>query len=181
MGLTMCDPITQAATQLAIQGANIAGTRSAAKSQFLANATLREQQNEEIAAQANARAGERVKQSRAERARLRVAGGEAGIAGNSFEALLLDSVFQEDQDIATIGLDARFQDRASETRFLSANSRVNNPGVLENGLQIAGAGVQGFAQGKAFQSRIPSSETIDRLSIPIAGDNFNPARTQGLA
>ena len=160
----MCDPVTATITALSVASSavGVAGQRSAAKAQFQANAAAREAQNEEIAAAASTRAGERVKQARAERASLRVAAGEAGIAGSSFEALLADSVLQEDMDLGLIGQDASFQDRASETRFLSANAAVRNPSALESGLMIAGAGVRGFDAGRRITSRIPSSP----LEIP---------------
>lgn len=179
----MCDAIVLATTALSVaqSGAGIVGQRAAAKSQFRANARQREAQNEEIRAQASVRSGERVKQARAERARLRVAGGEANIGGNSFQALLQDSIFQEDQDIATIGLDARFQDRASEARFLSANAAVRNPSLLENGLTLANAGARGFNLGQSITSRVPSSSLEIPTSEPFAGGTELTGATRGLA
>lgn len=143
----MCEPVTLATLAVAATGAQIYGGREAAKGQFSANARQRAAQNEEIRAASNAKAGERVKQMRAEQARLRVAAGEAGVSGNSFFAQLQDAAFQSDMDIATIGKDAYFQDRASETRFLSANAQVNNPGLLTNVAKLTAAGVSGYAAG----------------------------------
>lgn len=153
----MCEPVTltMMALSVASAGAGIAGTRSAAKKQFASNARQREAQNDQITDQASVKAGERVKQARAEQARLRVAGGEAGVSGNSFEALLMDSVLQADMDLGIIGKDAANADAASEARFLGANASVRNPSLLENGLQIAGAAASGYSLGKSLT--IPKS------------------------
>ena len=140
----MCDPVT--ATVLAIGSAALGANsqRSTARRQLRSNATQREQQQKQLQAQASVKAGERVTQAQAEQARLRVAGGEAGISGLSFEAQLMDSVFQTDQDLALIGKNLAFADQASETRFQSANNSVNNPSALQTGLAIAGAGVGAY-------------------------------------
>lgn len=171
----MCDPVTMAVTSIAMKGVQIAGQRSAAKKQFASNARNREIQNDQITDAASVKAGERVKQARAEQARLRVAGGEAGVTGNSFEALLMDSVLQADMDIGTIGKDAANQDAASEARFLSANASVKNPSLLENGLQIAAAGAQGFSMGQSLT--IPTSTLpVGAGGVPAVG---GPTLTPG--
>ncbi len=163
----MCEPVslTVAALSVLSAGANIHGTREAAKTQFAANAAQREAQQEEILASASVQAGERVKQARAERARIRVSAGEANVAGNSFMAMLSDSVLQEDMDIGTIGLDARFQDRASEARFMSANAAVNNPSLFQNITKLGMAAVSGYSMGQSLL--IPTS-TIPG-GVPMAG------------
>jgi hypothetical protein len=140
----MCDPITATVLTIASTAVGANSQRSAARKQFRSNATQREQQSEELQAQASVKAGERIKEARAEQARLRVAGGEAGVTGLSFEAQLLDSAFQADQDIALIDQNLAFADRASETRFQSANNSVNNPSGFQTGLAIAGAGVNAY-------------------------------------
>lgn len=161
----MCELVTIAMTAISVlsAGASAVGQRANTKAQFGANAAQREAQNEEINAKASVQAGERVKQARAEHARLRVAGGEAGVSGQSFEAQLMDSVLQADMDIGIIGKDASFADRASEARFLSANAQVYNPSGLETGLQIAGAAAQGYSMGQSLL--IPSS-TAGAASVP---------------
>lgn len=160
----MCEPVslTMMALSVAQAGAGIAGQRSAAKTQFRSNATQREVQNDQINDQASVKAGERVKQARAEQARLRVAGGEAGVTGNSFEAGLMDSVMQADMDLGIIGKDAANMDTASEARFLSANASVRNPSLAENGLQIAGAAAKGYSLGQSLT--IPTSEVAATVS-----------------
>lgn len=165
----MCEPvsITMAAISIASTVMGQVGTRKAAKAQFASNAAQREAQNDQITDQASVKAGERVKQQRAEEARLRVAGGEAGVAGNSFEALLMDSVLQADMDIGIIGKDAANMDAASEARFLSANASVKNPGALENGLAIAGAAASGYAFGANLA--IPTSSVAPSIAKSAVG------------
>lgn len=172
----MCEPvsITMAALSVASTVMGQVGTRKAAKAQFASNAAQREAQNDQITDQASVKAGERVKQQRAEEARLRVAGGEAGVAGNSFEALLMDSVLQADMDLGIIGKDAANMDAASEARFLSANASVKNPGALENGLQIAGAAASGYAFGSSLA--IPTST----VAAPIASSTSSTLPQAGV-
>lgn len=172
----MCEPVslTMAALSVAQAGFGIAGQRSAAKAQFASNAAQREAQNDQITDQASVRAGERVKQQRAEEARLRVAGGEAGIAGNSFEAMLMDSVFQADMDLGIIGKDAANADAASEARFLSANASVKNPSLLENGLTIASAAASGYSFGQSLS--IPMSQ----VAPTVAGSTSGPTSIRSL-
>lgn len=153
----MCEPVTIAMMVISVASAAMQqkGKHDAAKAQFALNATQREQQSEEIHAASSIKAGERVQQSRAEQARLRVAGGEAGVLGQSFEAMLMDTVMQEDMDLGIIGLDAKFAQRASETRFLSANASVDNPSGMETGMALVGAAAQGYSMGQSLS--IPTS------------------------
>lgn len=147
----MCEPMTMAALSIASTAAQTIGQRSAAKAQFGANAAQRQAQNEEIAAKAGQKAGERVKQSYAEQSRLLVAAGEAGVAGNSVSAVIGDAGAQADFDIADIGKNAEFEDRASQARFLSANASVQNPTFLSTALNLASSGVSGYAMGKSLE------------------------------
>ncbi len=144
----MCEPTTiMLAISLASGVASAIGTRRTAKNQMEALAEQRDAQNEEIAGKAGREMGERVKQGRAEQARLRVAGGEAGIDGQSFAANMMDVAFQQDFDLAAIEKDAEYAQRASGARYKSGLAGVKNPGVLESGLQIAKAGASGYASG----------------------------------
>lgn len=147
----MCEPVTMATLAVTSAAIGEIGKRQAAEAQFGANAAQRSAQNEEIAASSSAKAGERVKQARAEQSRLLVAAGEAGVAGNSVSAVIGDAGAQADFDVATIGKNAEFQDRASEARFLSANASVDNPTFLSSALNIATAGVGGYATGKSLE------------------------------
>ena len=143
----MCDPVTMSIAMGASKGLQIWGQRQMTKAQFGTLAAQRAAQNEEISGKAGREMGERVKQGRAERARLRVAGGEAGITGNSFAASLMDAAFQQSDDVSAISKDADYAQRASEARFQSSLATVKNPGFLENTLQIATASAGGYATG----------------------------------
>ena len=151
----MCEPTTMAVISVASAGMGIVGQRAAAKAQFAANKVQAEAQRRQIQDKATVTAGERVKQARAEQARLRVAAGEAGVAGQSFEAQLMDSAFQADQDIGFLGKDMRNQLDASQSRFLSANASVKNPSLLENGLSLGMSAASGYSLGQSLQ--IPKS------------------------
>lgn len=143
----MCDPVTMMAVSATTKGLQIWGQRQMTKSQFGALAAQREAQNEEIAGKAGREIGERVKQGRAERARMLVAAGEAGVGGQSFAASMMDIAFQQDQDVAARGKDADYQQRASEAQYQSNLASIRNPGFLENTLQIAKAGAGGYVTG----------------------------------
>ena len=121
----MCEPTTILAITSAVVGA--VGTRRQAKGQMEALGEQREAQAEEIAGKAGKSMGERVKQGRAERSRLRVAAGEAGVTGQSFEAQMMDSSFQEDSDLASIDQNTGYEQRGSEARFQSGLAQVDNP------------------------------------------------------
>ncbi len=147
----MCEPVTMAIMFGAASAAQAYGQRQVTKAQFGALATQRQAQNEEISGKAGREMGQRVKEGRAERSRLTVAGGEAGITGNSFAASLMDVAFQQDDDLGAIGQDARFAQRASEAKFQSALASVKNPGALETGLKIAVSAAGGYAAGLQIQ------------------------------
>ncbi|HUF73738.1 MAG TPA: hypothetical protein VMR74_12655 [Gammaproteobacteria bacterium] len=156
----MCEPVSlSTALMVASSTAAVYGQYQQAGAQTDALALQRQHQQEEIQAQADERAGERVKQARAERARLRVAAGEAGVSGISFEDQLYDTYLQEDLDLGILAKDSRFADRASDARYRSGLAGVNRPSVLGAGLQIAGAGYAGHSQG--LQIKTPSRRVTD--------------------
>ena len=156
----MCDTTAiMLGLSLATSAMGAVGQRQQTKAKFKASETQRRAQSEEIAASGGRKAGERAKQGRAERSRLRVAAGEAGVSGQSFEAQLMDSSFQEDTDIAAIGEDTGFAQRGSESRFQSALASVSNPNALTTALQIGSAGAQGYLSGLQIENAraVPSS------------------------
>ena len=148
----MCDPITMMVASGAAKGLQIWGNRQSTKGQFGALATQREAQNEEIAGAAGRSMGERVKQGRAERSRMKVAAGEAGITGNSYTAAMMDVAFQQADDVSAIGVDANYAQRASEARYQSHLAGIKNPGFFENALQIGMSGASGYASGLQIQN-----------------------------
>ena len=154
----MCEPTLM--TGLAIGSSAVSQVGQVVQANRTASAldTQRRAQAQEISAQAEGQLGERVKQARRERARLRVAAGEAGVGGGSVSAQLRDSFAQQNQDAATIARNARFADRASEARTESAFAQIDRPNLLTAGLQIATAGYSGYSQGLQL-------ENLKRLSI----------------
>jgi len=148
-------------TALAIAGAG-ASTYSqiqAANTQAAALNAQRKAQAEELHAREQQQMGERVKQARKERARMLVAAGEAGVRGPSFEAQLMNSFSQQNQDLATIRKQGFFNNRASEASIGSAFASIRKPNVLSAGLQIADAGYTAY-------NNFNTSERLKRLSIP---------------
>jgi Fe-S cluster assembly iron-binding protein IscA len=118
---------------------------------------------EELHAKTSAEAGERVKQARAERARLRVAAGEAGVSGVSFEDQLYDSFLQEDFDLGALGRDSQFANRANQSNLESAYANNQGPSALELGLGIAAGGYSGYQSGLQIQ------DTKNRVKDPTYG------------
>lgn len=143
----MCAPAIPLALTVASSAADLYAQDKAADKQTSALAEQRAAQREELRAKATTEAGERVKQARAERSRLRVAAGEAGITGQSFEAQLFDSYLQEDLDIGLLAKDSEFADRASHARYRSGLAGVSRPDYLAAGLQIA-TSAHGLKTGK---------------------------------
>ena len=153
----MCSPpAIVMALSMASTATGLFAQRQAANAQLEALETQRQAQAEELSAQAEQRMGERVKKARRERARLRVAAGEAGIAGASFEAVLADSFAQQNQDLATIAKNVAFADRASQARFRSAVAQVDRPTLVSSALQIGLSGAQGFQSGLQIQAARPA-------------------------
>lgn len=152
----MCEPMTIIAATSAVVGA--VGARQNAEGQAKNMARQRAVQARQQHSAASDQAGQRVKQARAEQARLRVAAGEAGIAGQSFEAQLMDSSFQLDQDLARINSNAAMANEAGNEQLATAFSNVNNPSLLESGLQIAGVTYGAHRASKAIDAQIETSD-----------------------
>lgn len=94
---------------------------------------------------------ERVRAAMIEQGRLRVASGEAGIGGNSPDAQLRESMFNEGTDITTIENNRRngILQTGNEANSLRAKAQgivntSNRPSALGTGLTIAGQ-VGGYA------------------------------------
>lgn len=93
--------------------------------------------NEEVSDRATVEIGRRARENRAQRARLRVAAGEAGVSGGSFEAAIRNSLARQARDEELIKLDARRGRRANTARYNSATSYIDGPNLALAGLQIA--------------------------------------------
>lgn len=133
----MCEPITILTIATAAIGA--VGAKQQADAQEESIERQQEAQAEEAHASAQQAMGKRVAQARRERARLKVAAGEANIGGASFESQLMNSLFQEDFDLADINKQSQFTQRGINAGAEMAYSRVEQPNLALAGLQIAGA------------------------------------------
>lgn len=151
----MCEPVT-VLTTLSIASAAAGAIGQYQNASALVDASEEQAQNqaEEFAAQRDQQIGERVAQGRAERARLRVAAGEAGVSGNSFEAQIRQSLGDVNQDLAIAQKQSSFTGRSIQANLKSNTAGTRGVGGLNAGLQIAKGAVSGFETGLAIkQSR----------------------------
>lgn len=149
----MCEPTTIIMGVSAVYGAVAA--RKNAKTQSANMAKQAAAQAEQQHAANSSKAGERVKMARAERARLRVAAGESGVSGQSFEAQMMDAAFQADSDLAQIEQNNANAGDATNAQTATAFSNVHNPSLVESGLNIAGAVSAGHSASQAQLKTIP--------------------------
>lgn len=145
----MCDLVTGLA--IASSAASIGGQAMAGRAQAKSigrNAKIRAQQAGDAATE---RLGQRVKEARARRARARVAAGEAGVGGQSFEMMLQDSIGQQNRDAAKIAKNARW-----EAKGIRSAAAAKTAGLGVNGLTAAAhlgsAGLSGYSQSLQIQS-----------------------------
>lgn len=149
----MCEPATIIMGVTAVISAYSANKNAKDQAENMGNA--QDAQADQKHAADSVAAGERVKQGNAERSRLRVAAGESNVAGQSFEAEMMDSAMQQDQDIGVIELNTANASAAQAAQLSTAFSNVNNPSLVESGLQIGGAVYSAQQQSKAV---VPTSE-----------------------
>ena len=156
----MCDPVSMTIAAVASTAAGIVTQVRSAKKQ---EAAIREQlalSQTEIDNKATAELNDRARVARREQARIRVAAGQAGLQlGGSIDSLLQDSLMQ-----AGLAEERILDNRAAEQRNVSAEansmlSRVERPTILGAGLQLATAGMNGYAQGKSLQITRRNAET----------------------
>lgn len=157
----MCEPTTILAVSTALSVATAAvgakGQHDAAKAQQKSLDIQAQQQAEETAVARDDQIGERMRAARAAAARRLVAAGESGVAGQSTELGILSDFGAANQDAAKVAKQAAFEDRANQNSYRAALSQIQRPNGLTAGLQIAGAGVQGFSSGLAINSAIGGS------------------------
>lgn len=143
----MCNPVLMMAAMAIGEGARQVGEKNAAEAQEEILHQQRLSQAEEIRDAAEAELGERTRQGRRERARMKVAAGEGGVGGNSFEAGMFNSVFQQSLDGGLIIKNAANQQRASGVNYKTHLSSVQKPTFASAGLQIGMAGGRGYMAG----------------------------------
>jgi hypothetical protein len=141
-------------TTIAVVGAateTIGQMQSAKAQQKAIDAQLATQQQEIRVAEV-AELNERQRVARKEQARIKVAAGEAGLnIGGSVEALLKDSLFQNQLASERTRLNAESQQNAAIAEANSMHSRIQSPTILGAGLRIASADAQGYYGGKSLQ------------------------------
>lgn len=145
----MCEPATLL-TLLAVGSATtsaISGIQSANAQVDAANMAA-SAQVEEYATDRDQKIGERIKEARAAQARMRVSAGESGVSGNSFEAMLRDSMGATNHDLAVANKQSGFTSRRLNADLASVSASHRGIGGLNAGLQIATAGANAYRAAK---------------------------------
>ena len=143
----MCDPVSMTALAVASSAAGVYGQYQAANAQVDAANDAAAASAEELEAQQSKQAGDRVRAARREAARARVAAGEAGVAGQSFEAQLKQAFGDANQDIAVVAKQGSFTGRAINANLKSNTASAKSITPLSSALQIASSGVRGYTSG----------------------------------
>jgi hypothetical protein len=157
----MCEPVSLGTMGwLALGTTAAAGTAQAVSGYQQAQAAVdaadaqAEAQAEEYAATRDQQLGERVREARIQRSRMRVAAGEAGIGGQSFELQIQDSLGRQNQDAAVAKKQGGFTQRAINASNKNVGQGFN---AISAGLQIAsdsyGAGRAAAPRGQTQASR----------------------------
>lgn len=150
----MCAPVA-AMTALAVasSAASVYSQTQSANAQVDAANKQAQQAANQQAYATEAEMGERVKQARAEQAKMTVAAGEAGVGGLSFEAAITDSLLQQNLDLGAIQKQGQFNNAAIKTNLESATAgtRINK---VAAGLQVATAGANGYITGKNIEDKV---------------------------
>lgn len=138
----MCEPATVLGV-LAVAGSAVSavGQYQQASASNKAAGEQAQAQADEYANTRDQQIGERIKESRRERARLRVSAGESGVAGASFEAALRQSFGDQNQDIAIAQKQGKLTSRSLKAQT-KASTKSFSP--VASGLQIASAGYSAY-------------------------------------
>jgi hypothetical protein len=143
------------------QGQQAKSQRRAMEANYAQQMDTLQQQYKQTNQQATDEMSARAREAMIERARLRVAGGESGLSGNSNDRIVNESSFNEGFDIASIESNRQNSLRQIENEgkgIRSGNitemSRIQKPSLIGTGLQIAGAAVDAgttysYLKGKA--------------------------------
>lgn len=145
----------------ASEALNVLSQANAAKAQNKAISRQTQDAYNQIAVQQTAETNDRLRATRKEQARMRVAAGEAGLqlSSRSLEQMLLDSQMQTGLAMERSSLNADNQRSSVAAQANSMYSNVDNPSLLGSGLRIATAAYSGFQYGRGLElSRPKSSE-----------------------
>jgi hypothetical protein len=162
----MCLPAVPLAiaayASVAASVASVAAQTMSARAQSSALQAQANERSKEITAQASQQLGTRALQARVDQGRAEVAGGESGLAGQSYESSLNDISQRASIDKGTIETNAKFGQISNIQDENAAASRINRPNPLSSGLQIAGsvAGASGSYYNQTGQYLFSNSMKI---------------------
>ncbi len=166
----MCEVITATTMMyigIASSAVGLYAQRETAKAQRDQIETQAAGEREEVAEAAEEELGQRIRESRARRARARVAAGESGALGASFAASINQSLADENMDAALVSKKAAFTQRGITDRANTALSQIRSPSALEAGLQIATAGIGGYQTGLGIEKlRTPVPKKLPPVPPP---------------
>lgn len=149
----MCDPVTLTVLAIATTGVQLYAESQTAKAQRSAINQQAESEREETLEAGEEELGVRIRAAREARSRTRVAAGESGALGASFAAQINQSLSDSNLDAALVSKQIAFGQRNVDDRANVALAGIRSPSALSAGLQIASAGVSGFAKGQSIQDR----------------------------
>lgn len=145
------------------------------QSQRLAYEDMTERQ-EQIRDRAAARSVDIAREAMQRQARIRVAAGEAGLAGLVVQNLLQDDYAQTGMAVGRNSLNARNALEQSEREIAGLNARYNSrvnaidrPSIISTGLQIAGDTANEFAEAPAaveLNAEAPTASIVFEETLP---------------
>jgi hypothetical protein len=125
----------------------ISGQKRASEQGQAINAQLATQEAQ-INAQAGEKMGQQARSAWAARSRAMVAAGEAGVTGNSVQAQLRDTLFQQGQNDAEIAYNAQ---QSKDTALGNAKGEaagLTSASNLSGGILAIGSGINGYSNAK---------------------------------
>lgn len=142
----MCGPVALAVTSIVSTVLSTAMQAKQASDEQEAINKSADARAEQISDEKAQEGSELAREARRQRARIRVAAGESGLAigSGSVEAALMDSLHNQDQNIGTVGANLGAALRGNESERQSSLARVSQPNYAAAGLQIAQAGYNGY-------------------------------------
>lgn len=163
----MCEPTTIALVTMAVISAATAAYSANQQKHAVENQLKVKQQQQDAATQAQTL--DRMKAAREQRAAARAASAEAGVSGNSAQAVLHDIQMQAGTDVSRIQKNGINADNASALQAKSSYSEIN--GSLAQSLAASASTAAG-----AYASR-PSAAPDSVLNTPVPYDNSIPQVT----
>ncbi|MEW5249910.1 virion core protein, T7 gp14 family [Microbulbifer sp. 2201CG32-9] len=153
----MCEPVSATTAIMMAMTATTAtvsaySQHQSAKAQASAMEAQAESERLENIAATEEELGARIKAARESRARARVAAGESGAMGQSFAAMMNQSVQDQDMATAQAAKNLYFQQRGVDDRLATGRSQIRDISGVEAGLQIATAATSGYNTGRRMDA-----------------------------